>query len=159
MDATSVIVENHAHVERLLRAYDDAEGSHRLQAERLDAVADALAAHAAVEAELLFPAVQAETGRLDREIERELEQHNLMNLLLVELDAMLPADRGYDAKVRVLAQVFEQHVHDQEAQVLPELRRRLDAAARERLGAELLERTDRLEHPREPAWSLRAVAR
>jgi hypothetical protein len=159
MDASSVIIENHVRVERLLRAYDDAEGGHRRQAERLDAIADALAAHAVAEAELLLPAVQAETGRLDREIEQELQQYNLMNLLLVELDGMLPADRGYDAKVRVLAQVFRQHVHDQEAFVLPELRRCLDGPARERLGEELLERLDRLEHPREPAWSLRPALR
>jgi hemerythrin superfamily protein len=159
MDAASVVIETHARVERLLRDYDEAEGSHRRQAERLDAIANALAAHATVEAELLFPAVQAETGRLDREIERELQQHNLMNLLLVELNAMLPGERGYDAKVGVLAQVFRQHVHDQEALLLPELRRRLDAAARERLGEELLQRIDRLEHPREPAWSLRPALR
>jgi hypothetical protein len=33
---------------------------------------------------------------------------------MVELGGMVPADRGYDGKVRALMQVFRQHAHDAE---------------------------------------------
>lgn len=64
---------------------------------------------------------------------------------MVELAAMVPADRGFDAKVRVLMQVFRQHVRDAGALVVPELRRHLDPAEREVLGRRLLERVAQLE--------------
>jgi hypothetical protein len=71
---------------------------------------------------------------------------------MVELGGMVPSDRGYDGKVRVLMQVFRQHARDAEALLLPELRRRLDPAERELLGRRVLERVGQLEGRPRPGW-------
>jgi len=71
---------------------------------------------------------------------------------MVELGGMVPADRGYDAKVGVLMQVFRQHARDAEALLLPELRRRLGPAERELLGREVLERVGQLEGRPRRGW-------
>jgi hypothetical protein len=109
-------------------------------------------AYVAVEDELLYPALQAHTGRHDAEIERQLQQDHLLDLVMVELGGMVPSDRGYDGKVRVLVQVFRQHARDAEALLLPELRRRLGPAERELLGRRVLERVGQLEGRPRRGW-------
>ena len=116
------------------------------------AIAAALATHVAVEDELLYPALAEQTGRHDPEIERQLQQDHLLDLVMVELGGMVPTDRGYDAKVRVLMQVFRQHARDAEDLLLPELRRRLGPAERELLGRRVLERVGQLEGRPRPGW-------
>jgi hypothetical protein len=145
MDATSVIIEGHAELERAFAAFDEAEGSHHRQIRALRSIAGGLAVHSTVEQEVLHPAVRELTGRYDWRIERELEQSHLLELLLVELGGMVPADRGFEAKVRMLGELFRQHARDQEMEVLPELRRRLELEDRVRLGKELLERIQELQ--------------
>ncbi|HSO51489.1 MAG TPA: hemerythrin domain-containing protein, partial [Actinomycetes bacterium] len=136
--AARMLVALHERVERQFEAYEAAEGSPRGRRRAVAAVATALATHVAVEDELLYPALRDHTGRHDAEIERQLQQDHLLDLLMVELGGMLPADRGYDGKVRVLMQVFRQHARDAEALLLPELRRRLGPAERELLGRRVL---------------------
>jgi hypothetical protein len=123
-DAARMLVALHERVERQFEAYEAAEGSTAARYRAVAAVARALATHVAVEDELLYPALQAHTGRHDPEIERQLAQDHLLDLVMVELGGMIPSDRGYDGKVQVLVQVFRQHARDAEALLVPELRRR-----------------------------------
>ena len=144
MDASAVIVEAHAELERLFAAYEGADGGATGRSRIFEAIAGALRVHGTVEGDLLYPALQAQTCRYDGEIRRQLEQAHLLDLLAVELAAMVPADPRYDAKVQVLQQVFRLHVRDEEALILPEVRRRLSPPDREELGRSLLERTREL---------------
>ena len=113
MDASAVIVEAHAELERLFAAYEGADGGPTARVRIFDAIACALGVHETVEGDLLYPALQAQTSR-------------------------------YDAKVHVLQQLFRLHVRDEEALILPEVRRRLSPSDREELGRSLLERTREL---------------
>jgi hypothetical protein len=151
-DANRMLVALHERVERQFEAYEAAEGSHAVRSRAVAAVARALATHVAVEDELLYPALAAHTGRHDTEIERQLQQDHLLDLVMVELGGMLPGDRGYDGKVRVLMQVFRQHAHDAEALLLPEFGRRLSPPERELLGRQVLERVGQLERRPRPGW-------
>jgi hypothetical protein len=151
-DAARMLVALHERVERQFEAYDAAEGAAPGRYRAVAAIATALATHVAVEDELLYPALAGKTARHDPEIERQLQQDHLLDLVMVELGGMVPADRGYDAKVRVLMQVFRQHARDAEDLLLPELRRRLGPAERELLGRRVLERVGQLEGRPRPGW-------
>jgi hypothetical protein len=70
----------------------------------------------------------------------------------VELAAMVPTDPRYGAKVQVLLQVFRLHVRDEEALILPEVRRRLSPSDREQLGRSLVERTGQLTGRSRGGW-------
>ena len=152
VDGARMLVALHERVERQFEAYEAAEGSAAGRYQAVAAVAKALATHVAVEDELLYPALQAHTGRHDPEIERQLQQDHLLDLIMVELGGMVPTDRGYDGKFRVLVQVFRQHARDAEELLLPELRRRLSPAEREVLGRRVLERVGQLEGRPRPGW-------
>jgi hypothetical protein len=151
-DAARMLVALHERVERQFEAYEAAEGSAAGRHQAVAAVARALATHVAVEDELLYPALQAHTGRHDAEIERQRQQDHLLDLVMVELGGMVPSDRGYDGKVQVLVQVFRQHARDAEELLLPELRRRLSPAERELLGRRVLERVGQLEGRPRKGW-------
>ena len=153
MDVSAVIVEAHAELERLFAAYEGAGGGTTARGRTLGAIdlltelnriGGALGVHETVEGELLYPALQAQTSRFDGDIRRQLEQARLLDLLAVELAAMVPTDPSYDAKVQVLQQVFRLHVRDEEALILPEVRRRLSPSDRQELGRSLMERTRQL---------------
>ncbi len=146
VDAGSMLVALHGRVERQFALYEQAEGSQRKQYQAMRAIGAALATHVALEDELLYPTLRAHTANHDPEIQRQLEQDHLLDTIMVELAAMIPADRRFDAKVRVLMQVFRQHAQDSEALLLPELRRRLDPGEREQLSHRLLERLGQLEN-------------
>ena len=152
MDASAVIVEAHAELERLFAAYEGANGETTARVRILGAIAGALGVHESVECDLLYPALQAQTSRYDGDIRRQLEQAHLLELLAVELAAMVPTDPRYDAKVQVLQQVFRLHVRDEEALILPEVRRRLSLSDRQALGRSLLERTRQLTNRPRRAW-------
>jgi hypothetical protein len=151
-DVINVLADLHARVDQSFVAYEAAEGSHARQYQALGAIATALATHVAVEDELLFPAVRAETGRHDTELERQRQQDHLVDLLLVELAGMVATDRYFDAKVHVLIQVFGQHVRDAEAVLVPALLRLLDASERAQLGRRVLARIQQLEGRPRPGW-------
>jgi Hemerythrin HHE cation binding domain len=152
MDAGTVIVEAHADLERLFAAYDGADGSRAARFSTFGAIASALGVLETIEGELLYPALQAQTSRYDGDIERQLEQAHLLDLLAVELAAMVPTDPRYGAKVQVLLQVFRLHVRDEEALILPEVRRRLSPSDREQLGRSLVERTGQLTGRSRGGW-------
>jgi hypothetical protein len=145
VDGPRMLMAIHERVERQFAAYEDAEGSHARQHRALRAIGAVLATHVTLEDELLYPALRAQTARHDHEIEQQLQQDHLLDMLLVELGGMVPSDPYYDAKVRVLMQVFRQHARDAEGLLVPELRRRLDPGDREILGRRLLERVAQLE--------------
>ena len=151
-DAARMLVALHERVERQFEAYEAAEGAVAGRHRAVAALAAALATHVAVEDELLYPALAERTGRHDPEIERQRQQDHLLDLIMVELGGMVPSDRGYDAKVRVLMQVFRQHARDAEDLLLPELRRQLGPAERELLGRRVLERVGQLEGRPRPGW-------
>jgi hypothetical protein len=152
VDGPRMLMAMHERVERQFAAYEEAEGSHARQHHAVRAIGAVLATHVVLEDELLYPALRAQTGRHDREIEQQLEQDHLLDLLMVELGGMIPSDPRYDAKVRVLMQTFRQHARDAEALLVPELRRRLDPAEREVLGRRLLERVAQLEGRPRRGW-------
>jgi iron-sulfur cluster repair protein YtfE (RIC family) len=93
-EAAKMLEALHEHVERQFQAYEDAEGSQVRQHRAVTAIARALATHVTVEDELVYPALRAQTGRHDGEVERQLQQDHVLDLLLVELGGMIPAERA-----------------------------------------------------------------
>ncbi len=151
-DAGQMLVALHERVERQFRAYEDAEGSHVRQRRAVAAIARVLATHVTVEDELVYPALRAQTGRHDGEVERQLQQDHVLDLLLVELGGMVPSERSYDAKVQVLMQVFRQHAREAEALVRNVSSGYLEPAERKQLGLRMLGRIGQLEGRPRRGW-------
>lgn len=135
MDAIQIIRRDHREVEELFRRIQRAgEGAVRTKAALARELVRALSVHAAIEEELVYPALR-EAGAGG--VLEALEEHHAVKLLLAELDALGPRAPRFDAKVAVIAENVRHHVAEEERELLPRLRKALDARQRAELGAAL----------------------
>jgi hemerythrin superfamily protein/gas vesicle protein len=134
VDAIQLIKNDHAEVDALFVRFEAAHRSGDVgeQARLARAVVRALSIHAAIEEQLVYPSLR-EAGVEDDVLEA-LEEHHVVKLTLAEIDGLPAEDRRFAAKVRVLIENVRQHVQEEEAELLPRLRRSLDAQQLTELG-------------------------
>src|SRR6185295_8191169 len=109
--ATALLREDHRNVKKLFSDYEGLEaGDTAMRAEIFKQVHQELTAHAAIEEEIFYPAVQGvKKGATEgEEIVREAEEeHQVVKTLLAELSGMTPDDVTFDARMKVLAENVE----------------------------------------------------
>lgn len=106
----------------------------------LGQIAERLKTHAAVEEEVFYPAVQALGADGESVVEEALAQHRAVDLVLDESIGAEPTE----ASVKVLRDLIERHVEDEEQRMFP-LAERLGDAAHARLAARIEERAEEME--------------
>ncbi|MFL5261148.1 MAG: hemerythrin domain-containing protein [Anaeromyxobacteraceae bacterium] len=148
MDAIQLIKNDHAEVDALFVRFEAAHrgGDVGEQARLARAIVRALSIHAAIEEQLVYPSLR-EAGVEDDVLEA-LEEHHLVKLTLAELDGLPAEDGRFAAKVRVLIENVRQHVQEEEAELLPRLRRSLSNEQLTELGDALA--TAKLTAPTRP---------
>ena len=114
MKATILLEKQHRKVEALFKALE----TNRSKAqETVEELATNLAAHAAIEEEIFYPAVK----KADKEMVLEsYEEHQLMAFALRRMVGTEPEDDSFPAKVKALKDVVEHHVREEERRLLPE---------------------------------------
>jgi len=87
-------------------------------------ICNALTVHAAIEEEIFFPAIRETVDGAGVLIDVAEVEHTSIKRLSDDLSATTPSlDSLYDAKVAVLGRYFNDHVHQQEDQLFPRLRK------------------------------------
>jgi hypothetical protein len=76
---------------------------------------------------------------LDAEILESYEEHNVADVLCVELYAMAPDAQRFDAKVAVLIENVTHHVDEEAQEWFPKVRKGLSRAALQDIGACMVE--------------------
>jgi hypothetical protein len=146
MDAIEQITSDHRTVERL---FDDLEraGGAKARGETFARIKKELDVHAAIEEELLYPAVAQASSSARAEVERSLAEHRLVKTLLRETAAMNPQDAGFTANLTVLRRNFEEHVAEEEAPggILEVAARALGSEGRREVGRQIAEHRQALE--------------
>ena len=137
MDAIQVIRKDHQEIERLFTRVERAQrdGDRSEQRAVVRGIVREISVHAAIEEQLLYPALQ-EAGAGDRVLEA-LEEHHLVKLTLAELEDMDPAEKRFAAKMRLLSERVRHHMAEEEREILPRVRRALDVAQLRQLGESL----------------------
>ncbi len=145
---TLMLREDHQKVRQLFDQFDEATNKN----EKRDIVTVALAAlevHATLEEELIYPAWQEhvdEQGLMDK----ALEEHRVVHLLIKELKKMDPEDKRYNTSFTVLRRQVEHHINEEEEKIFPQAKKAdLDW---ERLTKHVVQRRQSLEQ--KPLWLL-----
>jgi hemerythrin superfamily protein len=136
MDAIQLIRRDHREVEQLFQEFDRARREEDVGRQR-DVVRELvreLSVHAVAEEEFFYPALRR--AGVEEEALEALEEHHVAKNLLAEIDGMRAGARLF-AKMDVLAESVRRHVKEEEQQLLPRLRRSLDARQLRELGASL----------------------
>jgi hemerythrin superfamily protein len=125
-DAIAVLKKDHADVERLFARFERTRSGpeRRRLAER---IVRELSIHAAIEEQLVYPRLRGRLNGSEGEVLIALEEHHFAKVALAEIAALPETSERLEPKVRVLAENVRRHVHEEERQLLPALKRLLSA--------------------------------
>jgi hypothetical protein len=111
MDAIAMLKADHRKVEELFASFEKARGKERKQA-LADQICLELKVHTAIEEEIFYPACD---GKIEDDLLKEAYvEHDGAKVLINEIEAGGPDEEFYDAKVKVLSEMIEHHVKEEE---------------------------------------------
>jgi hemerythrin superfamily protein len=140
MNVIELLKKDHETVSGLFKTFESAKESEaEEQMERTAAqICEELTAHATVEEELFYPAVEARAGGEDEKAEDSVkeahEEHALVKQLVGELQGMGPDDEQFEAKVKVLKDIVEHHVEEEEGTLMPRAKKLLSSEELDEMG-------------------------
>jgi hemerythrin superfamily protein len=137
MDAIQVIRGDHQTVEALFRRWEGMGPSDGDRGELVRTVVRELSVHAAVEEQILYPAMREALPDGDSLVQEALEEHQEAKEVLSELDGMDPGDPGFPTKVDSLIADVRHHVEEEENELLPKLESALTQARLDEMGRQL----------------------
>lgn len=149
MNVIELLKKDHETVSGLFKSFESAkeseDGSQKEQI--VGRICEALSAHATVEEELFYPAVAAraqEDEKAEDNVKEANEEHALVKMLVGELEGMSADDEQFDAKVKVLKDVVEHHVEEEEGQLMPRAKKLLSSQELDQIGSQVETRKEEL---------------
>ena len=132
MSAIDMLESQHREVEKLFAAFEKASGGKKR--EIFLQIADKLAVHATIEERHFYPAAKDDETEelLEESVEEHLSVKRLLADLLDEED-----DQKLEAKMTVLKEQIEHHVEEEEKELFPQVKKRLDASTLDALEQEM----------------------
>jgi hemerythrin superfamily protein len=124
-DALALLEADHRAVEKLFTAFknaadDDLEAKSAL-AQR---ACEELVIHTMLEEELLYPAAQQALPESDKvDVEEAYVEHFLVKTLISKFETLKAGDKGFDATFKVMSEMVQHHVEEEEEELFPELRK------------------------------------
>lgn len=154
LDILEILQSQHSEVDELIERLESGKGNRTALFFQLS---DKLAAHAAVEEKIFYPAVMAkQTAEL---LHESVEEHLEIKRLLADMLALDPREDEdeFNAKLAVLKENVSHHAHEEEERKLfPRLRKLLSSEQRAAIGNDvlamfesLIEHEPRMQVPRE----------
>jgi hypothetical protein len=106
-----LLAADHREVEGLFEQFEKASGT--AAKERLARrICMELKIHAQIEEEIYYPAIRGKVE--DADLDEAYVEHDSAKLLINEIEAAAPDESFYDAKVKVLSELIEHHVEEEE---------------------------------------------
>nr|WP_294814256.1 hemerythrin domain-containing protein [uncultured Sphingomonas sp.] len=110
-DAIALLKADHRKVEQLFEQYEGASGS-AAKKKLAHQICVELKIHTAIEEEIFYPAFR---GKIEGDtLDEAYVEHDGAKILINDIEAGSPVDDFYDAKVKVLSEEIQHHVHEEE---------------------------------------------
>jgi hypothetical protein len=109
--AVKLLKQDHRQVEDWFDEYEQLDAD-REKLELFNKIALALKVHTRIEEEIFYAGERGEVE--DDLLDEALVEHDGAKKMIAEIEAMQPADRLYDAKVKVLGEYIKHHVKEEE---------------------------------------------
>ena len=114
MDAVALLKADHRKVEELFEQFENAKGDGRKK-KLAEQICMELVVHTKIEEDIFYPACE---GKVEEDLLKEAYvEHDGAKVLIAEIEAGGPDDEFYDAKVKVLSEMIEHHVEEEEKRV------------------------------------------
>ncbi len=134
MNALELLKQQHQEVKSLFARIDETDDPEEKD-ELAQELSDNLAAHATIEEKLFYPAAyDSSTKEL---LSEAVEEHLAAKRILADLLDLTSKDESFDAKLKVLQEEIEHHVHEEEHELFPKVRKAMAPEELEALGERL----------------------
>ena len=136
MNAIDLITSDHATVEQLFRSVEAGRSSGSAAqpvsnpspadtATLVGTIVRELSIHAALEEQMVYPTLRLRVENGNALADAAIAEHQTVKNLLAQLEAMAPDGSGFDDTLAQLIANVRQHVQEEEAGILPQLRAKL----------------------------------
>lgn len=124
-NAITMLKSDHATVKRLLRELDATTERAVKQREALvSRIEREIKMHSQIEEEVFYPAFKAKTENTDAEdlFYEAAEEHHVVDMVLPALKSANPKSHEFAAKAKVLKDLIEHHIREEETQMFAQAR-------------------------------------
>lgn len=142
----AMLKEDHQAVSKLFKEFKSATPKRKLEIAR--EASQALKVHTTIEEEIFYPAIKARIE--DGMVNEAVVEHASAKDLIAQLDGMTGKEELFDAKVIVLSEMIEHHVHEEEAEMFKQAK--ASGVDLDELGDRMAARKAQLE--KDPGFSL-----
>lgn len=118
-DPLTQLEHDHRRIEALYSKFRSAAGEERRSV--LQEMVRGLSVHAAVEEQVVYPAMRQALPDGDQKVDHAIEEHRRVKEMLADLDGANPDDEAVAAQVRDLMAEVKAHVAEEEEDLLPAL--------------------------------------
>jgi hemerythrin superfamily protein len=141
-DAVALLQADHREVKGWFDEYEKTDSDAR-KAKLSTQICQALKVHTQIEEEIFYPVSREYLKGEDEEmVDEAVVEHASAKDLIAEIEAMRVGDDLYDAKVKVLGEMIDHHVQEEEKEYFPACKKtEMDLVA---VGAKLKARKDEL---------------
>ncbi len=112
-DGLQLLASDHRDVEDLFEKFEKSRGASAKQ-KIVRQICTELKVHSMIEEEIYYPAIRGKVE--DEDLDEAYVEHDSAKLLINELEAAEPDEAFFDAKVKVLKELVEHHVKEEERQ-------------------------------------------
>jgi hemerythrin superfamily protein len=144
IDAVELLTQQHREVEEMFERFEKMTDRAKVSKKKLaDEICNALIMHTTIEEEIFYPATREASEDTEDMVDEAVVEHASAKDLIAQIMEMDPDDDLYDAKVKVLSEMIEHHVEEEEKEMFPKTRQlKLDMEA---LGQEMKARQEEIE--------------
>jgi hemerythrin-like domain-containing protein len=122
-DAISLLIEEHEQVKAMFEQYEELGDRANVSKHKLALqICEALTQHTQKEEGIFYPAVR-KAIKDDDLMDEALVEHASAKDLIAQIQSMEPGDDLFDAKVKVLSEMIEHHVEEEEGEMFPKVRK------------------------------------
>ncbi|MDQ1921764.1 hemerythrin domain-containing protein [Massilia pseudoviolaceinigra] len=138
-DAIALLIEDHENVKQMFELFEGlGDRAHATKKKLSMQICAELTKHATAEEEIFYPAVRAATKKNEDLVDEATVEHASAKDLIAQIMEMEATEELFDAKVKVLSEMIEHHVEEEENEMFPMARNAgLDLEA---LGQQIAER-------------------
>jgi hemerythrin-like domain-containing protein len=142
MDAIAMLKADHDKVKKLLTELESTtERGVKTREELFATIKGELTIHEIIEEEIFYPALKTHPKAKDLVLEA-YEEHNVVDKLMAELEALDVSDETWGAKATVMQENIEHHIGEEEDEMFPQARQVFDRQELDELGARMAARKE-----------------
>jgi hemerythrin-like domain-containing protein len=147
-NAITLLKEDHRTVRSLLEKLESStERAAETREKLLDRIEQELKIHTTIEEEIFYPAYRNRVSKRDdtKLYHEAMQEHHVVDVMLAEIKSSDPGSEEYSAKAKVIKDLVEHHVEEEEKQMFPRARRAMETSELQELGGQMEARKKELQ--------------